>query len=115
MVRTPAALGRSMAHLVSLLDASGATLQSLYVFISDRFRAVRTDIQAQQLSDGDARSWLIQQVAFSLACTQLAPGCSEPESGALGPCEIVSNHHFHAQLWLSIAFGKVAGCQAGPK
>ena len=65
MVRTPAALGRTMAHLASLLDAPAATLQNVYIFLSDRYRAVRTDIQAQQLSDSHARSWLAQQVAPS--------------------------------------------------
>ncbi len=55
-----------MAHLTSLLDAPGATLQLLYIFLSDRFRAVRTDIQAQQLHDSTVRSWLAQQV--NLGC-----------------------------------------------
>ena len=57
-----------MAHLASLLDAPAATLQQLYIFLSDRFRAVRTDIQAQQLSDSHTRSWLAQQVTHPLPC-----------------------------------------------
>ncbi len=52
-----------MTYLCSLLDLPGpSTLQSTYAFISDRFRAVRTDIEAQQLSDASARTSLGQQV-----------------------------------------------------
>ncbi|KAK9862290.1 hypothetical protein WJX84_008856 [Apatococcus fuscideae] len=64
MVRTPMALGKTMIHLASLLDAPGTTLQSLYIFISDRYRAVRTDIQAQQLSSAETCFWLAQQARF---------------------------------------------------
>ncbi|KAK9831699.1 hypothetical protein WJX74_006472 [Apatococcus lobatus] len=81
MVRTPMALGKTMIHLASLLDAPGTTLQSLYIFISDRYRAVRTDIQAQQLSSAETCFWLAQQARFhAWAQHEL---CEQSEGG---PC-----------------------------
>ena len=81
LVRTPAALGASMRHLLSIIRVHGrADFKGCYRFVWDRFRAVRVDITMQALG-GEVAATMYEQMArfHILAANQL---CEDAQSVA---------------------------------
>jgi hypothetical protein len=84
LVRTPAALNASIAHLLGILRQHGRTdFKGCYRFVWDRFRAIRVDITMQALGGGATATMYEQMARFHiLAANQLcedAQSVSNPE------------------------------------
>ena len=65
-LRTRGALGRTMSHLLSLMDSKRTTFEKVHRFLWDRYRAIRTDMSIQHIKDSFAVGCLEQMIRFHI-------------------------------------------------